>query len=340
MKSFIYKITTFLFLSGLLLTAWAQPTVDVCLRKTATKLEVVITPDAGFTGLVSNIQLTIRCTDPTVTYASPGDLQFYCSMAKGGDVTVSGGVVYQKFGGIGFLTLSSLGTSWTAGTDIVLFSVVPSSLTPVFEIVNDAWTALNNGAYYVELNAIDKTGSIGTCGTALPIEGLKLEADKSENDTVQLHWETEKEEVGSLFIIEKRGINNGFSTLDQVSGKGTLTYNYLDEGPMSQVNYYQIRQINPDGSELKSNVVEVYTEASSGIRLFPNPAKQETVLQFWEIDASEKKIDIINQLGQVLKSYKTTGEETKLTVSDLSEGIYHVKVSANGKVWEKILVKL
>jgi hypothetical protein len=261
-------------------------------------------------------------------------------MAKGGDVTVSGGVVYQKFGGIGFLTLSSLGTSWTAGTDIVLFSVVPSSLTPVFEIVNDAWTALNNGAYYVELNAIDKTGSIGTCGTALPIEGLKLEADKSENDTVQLHWETEKEEVGSLFIIEKRGINNGFSTLDQVSGKGTLTYNYLDEGPMSQVNYYQIRQINPDGSELKSNVVEVYTEASSGIRLFPNPAKQETVLQFWEIDASEKKIDIINQLGQVLKSYKTTGEETKLTVSDLSEGIYHVKVSANGKVWEKILVKL
>lgn len=340
MKSFIYKIAALLFFSGLLLNAWAQPTVDVCLRKTATKLEVVITPDAGFTGLVSNIQLTIRCSDTAVTYGTPGDLQFYCSMAKGGDVTVSGGLAYQKFGGIGFLTLTSLGTSWTAGSDIVLFSVVPSNLTPTFEIVNDAWTAANNGAYYVELNAIDKTGSIGTCGTALPIEGLQLDADKPGNDKVQLFWETEREEAGSLFILEKRASNNEFVPLAKINGTGALAYSYLDEGPMSQINYYQIRQINPDGSELNSNVVEVYMDPSSGIRLFPNPATLETTLQFWEMEVNEKQIEVINQLGQVIQSFTTSDVETKLNVSGLSEGIYHIKVSANGKVWEKTLVKL
>ncbi len=108
MKTIFHKIVPFFLFLALFIGAEAQPTVDVCLSKTATKLEVYVTSNGSFSGLVSNIQLTIKCSDPTVTFASPGDLQLFCTMTKGGDEVVTGGVAYQKFGGIGLLTLSTL----------------------------------------------------------------------------------------------------------------------------------------------------------------------------------------------------------------------------------------
>lgn len=340
MKTYINKIILFCLCSAIFMATWAQPSIDVCLRKTATKLEVVLTSNGSFTGLVSNVQMTIRCSDTTVTYGSPGDLQFFCSVAKGGDRRISGGFVYQKFGGIGFLTLTTLGITWVTGTETVLFSVVPSSLTPTFEIVNDTWTAANNGAYYAELNAIDKTGVIGTCGATLPIEGLQLEAEKQALGAVKLNWATEKEENGSTFIIQKRGSLNGFSVLGEVSGSGLSQYTYLDEGPMSRVNYYQVRQINPDGKEITSNIVEVHMEPSTGIRIYPNPAKQVSHIQLWEMEAGEKTITLLNSLGQIVQVFKSDASQIPLNLSGLAEGIYHVKVNYGDATWEKTLLKV
>lgn len=340
MKIYIYKIVLFCLFSGFFLNAWAQPTVDVCLRKTATNLEIVLTSSGSFTGLVSNIQMSIRCSDTTVTYGAPGDLQFFCAVAKGGDAIKSSGSIYQKFGGIGFLTLSTLGLSWATGTETVLFTVVPSSLMPTFEIVNDTWTAANNGAYYAELNAIDKTGIINTCGTSLPIEGLHIEANKQPQGSVMLNWATEKEYNGSKFVVLKRSLNNGFTVLDEVLGQGLDTYKFLDNGPLHPVNYYQIRQINPDGVYLLSNIVEISSEGEMGLQLYPNPAKREAFIQLGEINEKEKHITVHNSLGQVLMEVKSTASLIRLDVKNLAEGLYHVKVAHGNTVWEKGLVKI
>ncbi len=340
MKTNIYKTAILLLFSGLFFSLTAQPTVDVCLRKTATNLEVVITSNGSFTGLVSNIQLTIKCSDPTVTYGSPGDLQLFCTMARGGDEVVSGGVSYQKFGGIGFLTLTTLGISWATGTETVLFTIVPSSLTPTFEIVDDSWTASNNGAYYTELNALDKTGDIIICGATLPIEGLQLQVEKRSGQDVLLQWATEKEEVGSTFLVEKRGPNGGFSPLAELQANGSDSYEFVDSSPLHAVNYYQIRQINPNGNELLSNLVEIFSEGKTGFLLYPNPARDETLIQLGEINSAEKQVFLHNSLGQLVYSFKTTESQIRLKLKGLTEGIYHVKVEMLGEVWERKLVKL
>lgn len=337
-----YKSMIFCLLAGILQALYAQPTVDVCLRKTATKLEVVLTSNGSFTGLVSNVQMTIKCSDPTVTFALPGDLQLFCSMAKGGDERVSGGAVYQKFGGIGFLALSTLGISWASGTETVLFSVVPSSLSPTFEIINDSWTAANNGAYYAELNALDKTGSIIVCGATLPIEGLQLEADKLEKGGVMLSWATEQEFPDSRFILLKRGNRNGngFSILGEVEGAGLPTYQFHDKGPLQAVNYYQLRQVNPDGSKLLSNVVEVSAEEASGIQLYPNPAISEAFIQMREINELEKRITLYDNVGRQLMRLSSDNSLIRLDINALPAGLYQLKVEQGNMVWEKSLVKI
>lgn len=88
-----------------------------------------------------------------------------------------------------------------------------------------------------------------------------------------------------------------------------------------------------------SNVTE---QMSSALRVFPNPASSQVMVQLDAAAAEGANISVWNSLGQeVLSGRFAAGQrETQLDVSSLRTGIYLIKIQGNGTSWsQKIQVQ-
>jgi hypothetical protein len=75
------------------------------------------------------------------------------------------------------------------------------------------------------------------------------------------------------------------------------------------------------------------------ITIYPNPASDELTVLINGCDHC--KVEIINALGESVKDVPVSGLESKISLSDMINGIYFVKVTGNGQVQklEKLIVQ-
>jgi len=152
-------------LMGSVVTVQAQAPVDIGLRSTGDKLEVVVRPGNDFSGIVSSVVFTIRWDRSSG--ASLGEIvqegvaANYIPVQRSGAVREVGGFDYQVFAGFGTRPLHTLSTAWSASKEYVI-ATIPVTGDADFELVNDAWTgeATNNADFYLSLGGVDRTGII------------------------------------------------------------------------------------------------------------------------------------------------------------------------------------
>lgn len=149
------------------------PTVDITLVDGGDgNLEVRLRPNGSFNGLFSSLVFTIRwsaasgATLGAVSQTLPV-IQYIPTAKSGGEIDDAGNR-YQVFAGFGMVPLSAVGQSWPATASEFTLMTVPVNGSATFEIVNDTWTATNNGNFYVALNGSDKTGVIYATGNGFP----------------------------------------------------------------------------------------------------------------------------------------------------------------------------
>ena len=83
--------------------------------------------------------------------------------------------------------------------------------------------------------------------------------------------------------------------------------------------------------------VDETTIETLGIKVFPNPANDYLTIQ--SETESDFDVEFINTFGQVILNKTLTKSSNKIDVSQLSQGIYFVKVLVDGKVGvEKIII--
>jgi hypothetical protein len=141
------------------------PTVDVTsVVMPANEVEVRIRPDAAFNGVFSSIVFTLRWD--AAAGNSLGDVLQnvpqiqYCTVSKSGPEQVDGPYRYQIFVGFGSIPMTSLSTFWQADQEVVLCRIPITGPPGLVALVDDDWSAANNGNYYVSLNGEDRTGII------------------------------------------------------------------------------------------------------------------------------------------------------------------------------------
>lgn len=340
----------YIFLFALLpLTIFAQPTVSLCLNNTGSALELKLQPDAAFSGFVANIQFSIKVDDPSVTFGSPTGILTYIPMAKAGSETVSGGSTYQRFAGFGTLSLSTLGTSWAAADVITLFSIVPSDLTASYSIAIDTWATDNNGAYYVELDAIDKTGTTSVCSSTLPVEGLSLAAKIAGPSAVHLDWQTLSETGNDHFVIEKSRDQDSFEAIGSIKAVGhsqtISSYQFLDQSPMGRKNQYRIRQVDQNGSFSYSNLEHIEWDFVYVAALYPNPCRERSYLALRLTEETQIQLRLYNSTGQLVQQTKRSAgpgsQKIAIDIAGLAQGIYTLDVMLNGSAQgsQKLLVQ-
>jgi len=202
--------------------------------------------------------------------------------------------------------------------------------------------------------AIGSLGTILTTESTIPVEMNSFTAAANGND-VTLNWQTATETNNSGFEILRTNQNgNSWDQIGFIEGNGTTTnehnYSYVDTN-LSSGNYsYKLTQIDFDGKQKESEVINVEVNSQpteySLSQNYPNPFNPSTTIEYSISQSSVVTLKVFNSIGEevatLVNNYKEAGSyKVTFNANDLSSGIYYYKLSANGfnQVKKMILLK-
>jgi hypothetical protein len=151
-------------------------------------------------------------------------------------------------------------------------------------------------------------------------------------DNYQLSVENEKAVVNSWKAVNEVNVSHYnvqrstdekvFNTVGVVKAKGSGGYSFVDDAALSGVSYYRLEVVDKDGSKRYSKLLFVSLSINNfQLSIVPNPAKD-----FFTVKSSGlKEIQIIDGLGRIVIDKKVTGNNTTISLRDLSSGLYLVK---------------
>lgn len=222
-----------------------------------------------------------------------------------------------------------------------------------FGLNNTSWKFdyLPDGDYLAMIQAVDPgfmTSGLSepfyfTVNSTVPVELESFTGTTSGGD-VLLKWETVTETNNAGFEIQKsedRSQNSGWKTIGFVSGKGTTTekqtYTFTDlTSGTNQLTSYRLRQVDLNGKESFSKVIEVQQEKPHEFSLsqnYPNPFNPETTIPYSVASSGKVRIVLYDILGRQVKTLLNEAKETgyyklRVTTDGLASGIYYYKMEA------------
>jgi hypothetical protein len=164
-------------------------------------------------------------------------------------------------------------------------------------------------------------------GTAvLPVSWESFHAELTEQETVELHWQTATEQNNSHFLVQRSSDGIHFTSIGRVQAGNqplsTQKYTFRDPAALPGTNYYRLQQVDLDGQKDYSEIVSVliaYDEKKEAtLVLYPNPGKDEV----WFSQAAD--FELFDQQGRLLTAGRTDG---LVNVSDLPSGTYLVRIN-------------
>ena len=184
-----------------------------------------------------------------------------------------------------------------------------------------------------------------TTNCVLPVELVSFNGAVSGRN-VELYWKTATEANSSHFTIERSYDAMIYTKIATVKAAGNstsyLSYRTLDESAdLNRIVYYRLKQFdNGAATERFSTVIDIEAKAEVSMDVFPNPGNG-----LYEIipsgNYSEKAYDIIVYDYTGKEVLKQTGlmDKSPLSLVDYPSGMYLLKVTINGKMLNKSLVK-
>jgi hypothetical protein len=218
----------------------------------------------------------------------------------------------------------------------------------------DSLDIKDNSSYVFDLNLAD-TGSYGHNRFSLVIREnparmvhlLKFAAIKTAEGN-EVNWNTENEANYTGFDVE-RSTDAGatFNNLGNMMSNAEGAYNYLDKSPANGVNTYRLKITDLNGTVSYSSAATImYANTGSqaavnGLMLFPNPTAGMINLSIstggstgsaTRVAAARTNynIQIVNNLGAVVKSAQSSSPLWQSDVSSLSPGTYFIRVIDTG----------
>ena len=185
-------------------------------------------------------------------------------------------------------------------------------------------------------NCIDATSNCGSI--VLPVELVEFEAEIINSSYSLITWMTVSETNNDYFKVMKTQDGLNWTQIDLIQGAGsssrTLNYSTADYSLEKGTTYYQLIQVDYDGTENFSNTISVEKEFENNtILLFPNPSQNSEYINIFNLGNDYAAISISNSSGRVVlqREFDTSTSGLKLNISDLNEGIYFVHIQHGEK---------
>ena len=229
------------------------------------------------------------------------------------------------------VTLSGLSQVITSGTtQYILFTVDIDANAVNGRTIDVTSTAFTKFTF----SAGNKTGTNpvpASNASSLPIKLINFSATRQNNQT-QLTFSTATEENNDFFAIERSGNGTDFRTIGKVNGAGTTTsiqnYTFMDETPLSGINYYRLKQVDFDSLFTYSPVVNVVFDRKAGILLAPTPVQDQLRVELDEMLQEDANLQLFDFAGRLVKTGVLLAENTvfNVEVANLTPGNYVIRV--------------
>ena len=180
----------------------------------------------------------------------------------------------------------------------------------------------------------------------LPVE-LTTFVGKANNKNADLMWQTASEKNARLFEVHASVDGKIFKQVGSIKANGntnvTSTYNFTDVNALANNNkvYYKLKSVDVDGSFEWSNIVIVSAKQANNnsIDIYPNPFNTNVTLSL--VDNTPATIEVVSMQG--VSVYNATANSNNLFVNinltQLTSGVYFIKVTQNGNTTVQKLVK-
>lgn len=161
----------------------------------------------------------------------------------------------------------------------------------------------------------------------------------------QLNWVTASEENNDYFRLMHSRNGNDFSEITRMDGNGTSTsiheYDFIHENPKVGTNYYQLIQVDYDGTSSKSEIISLFNEKILPV-VYPTPTKNKLHIHIDETSLAEEIIiSIFDVNGKLVIQERIAQGENTLDLSELNVGHYFYDILEDGvKVMSGKVVKV
>ena len=181
------------------------------------------------------------------------------------------------------------------------------------------------------------------CETAPQITNLVTEVSSCTDNLYQLTINFESQNIGNEgFTVSGNGMESldfQYAELPVVINNlwtdGITAYHFIirDKEKISYGNWNQLIPFTCENLGIPNTT-------SQNISVFPNPAFEHVTIRSQIADARYRIIQLFSISGEKIMDISTDNQETDIDISNLSEGLYFIRVQAADKVFMTKLVKV
>jgi hypothetical protein len=168
---------------------------------------------------------------------------------------------------------------------------------------------------------------LGTSSGSLPIQLFTFTVAK-QNTTALLFWETASEQNNRGFEIERSGDGINFISIGWVNGIGNSSmvqhYSFTDATPLKGNNFYRLKQIDLDAKIALSSIRRINFDAAVNFTVYPNPVKNDAILQLSENGATIRLTDASGK--ELWHREMINSGMIRIPMQQMAAGLYVVQV--------------
>lgn len=190
----------------------------------------------------------------------------------------------------------------------------------------------------------------GSTGIGLNVLPVKLSSFSGKKDLggIQLGWSTASEKSNSYFEILRSADGKTFKSIGKTSGKGNATsgqsYSFIDGSFVAGTNYYQLNQVDVDGTITKSDVIAVETAINrTDLAVTANSDGNSLNVSIFSPKSTSTTLQIFSLNGRKLVNLTVSLENGGNTIKvpfKASTGIYFIRLtSGSERITKKFFVK-
>ena len=166
----------------------------------------------------------------------------------------------------------------------------------------------------------------------LPIELNYFTAEVTNNQQVQLYWQTLSEVNNDFFTIEYSYNGVNWNNLDTIQGNGTTqvsqNYSYLHTNPLGEEMFYRLKQTDFDGNYTYSDITQVTLEQEINLISYPNPVRDYGIIEYPgnQLITIETVVNVFGKQFTV-NAQRLAPNQIQIDFQSLPSGLYFIKTN-------------
>ena len=170
------------------------------------------------------------------------------------------------------------------------------------------------------------SGLITHYSAILPVTLVNF-SGRYQDKSIILSWGTENELNTKYITVEKSYDEVAFFPLGDVIASGNVqgkkNYSYNDRSFLKAVNYYRLKSVDADATNLYSKIISIAAPNNNASVLYPNPVRDKVMLKLHDA-YSRTLITIVDLTGRFIREMRFKQGVTDITINttDLAAGSY------------------